>query len=360
MAISDVKGDIAEYGKTLVWYGQKKLALFGSVFETGKGVVVEVLKARRGTYQKPFLHVGMVLLTVGAVVSAPIIANNYPTKAVAADATSPSAVLNLSTDIASMDTQTEVSVKPRRDIENYSVQGGDTLSSIAKQFGVDVTSITYLNNIDDGKILKPGDVIEIPPVSGIIVKVKSGDTIGSLAKKYGLPSSQPIVDWPYNSFANDETFALSAGQTLVIPGGTPPEVAPAPVYSTPNSGLFAQGSGQFGWPTHGIITQYFAWYHNGLDIANNIGTPILAADSGRVISVLYQNHDYGYHIIIDHGNGYQTLYGHMSKILVSIGDNVTRGQEVGLMGETGRATGPHLHFTVFLGNTAVNPLTLLK
>jgi len=328
---------------------------------TGKGVVVEVLKARRGTYQKPFLHVGMVFLTLSAVMFAPIIANNYPTRATAAETQSPSAVLNLATDVSGMDTQTTESVKPRRDVEAYTVVSGDTLSSIAKAYGVDVTSIAYLNDFAKAELLRPGDVVKIPPVSGIIVKVKSGDTIASLAKKYGLPSPQPIVDWPYNSFANDETFALSAGQTLVIPDGKPPEAAPAPVFSTPNVGLFTRGNGVFSWPTSGIITQYFSWYHSGVDIANHIGTAILAADSGRVVSVLYENHDYGYHVIIDHGNGYQTLYGHMSEIWVNVGDNVSRGQQIGKMGSTGRSTGSHLHFTVYIGGGAlVNPLGLLK
>lgn len=360
MDINGLGRDISEFGKTLVWYTRRKLSLSGAVFETGKGFLVEVLKARRGTYQKPFLHVGMVFLTITAVMSAPIIANSYPTRANALESQSPSTVLNSATDVSGMDTQTTESQKPRRDVVSYTVKGGDTLSSIAKTYGVDTTSIAYLNDTSENKLLQPGDVIKIPPVAGIIVKVKSGDTIASLAKKYGLPSPQPIVDWPYNSFANDETFALSAGQQLVIPNGKPPEVAPAAVFSTPSTGIFTRGSGQFSWPTNGIITQYFSWYHNGVDIANNIGTPILAADSGRVVSVLYQNHDYGFHVIIDHGNGYRTLYGHMSEIWVNVGDNVSRGQQIGKMGSTGRSTGSHLHFTVYLGGTAVNPLGLLR
>lgn len=360
---------LKEYADFVGWYANRKFFIAGQMFETGKSLVVTVLKMRRGTYQKPFIHAGMVFLTATAILSTPVIVNEYPTAAagsVLAAATPPSAILNSAADITNVDTQTQESNKPRRDVLNYTVLGGDTLSSIAQKFStsdnpIDVQSITYLNGFDDdNQILKPGDVIKIPPVSGIIVTVKSGDTIDSLAKKYGLPSAQSIVDWPYNSFANDETFTLSAGQTLVIPGGKPPKAAPVALRSVSTSTLFSGGTGQFVWPTSGIITQYFSGYHPADDIANNIGTPILAADSGRVVTVLYQNHDYGYHVIINHGNGYTTLYGHMSRIDVVEGQNISRGQQIGLMGSTGRSTGPHLHFEITFNGVRTNPLNLLK
>lgn len=370
--MSQFRSDISEYGRAMGWYLGRKAAFFGMVFETGKGVVVEVLKARRGTYQKPFLHVGMVFLTVTATLSAPIIINSYPTSASSGavlGATPPSAVLNAATDITNLDTATIESEKPRRDVEDYTVQSGDTLSSIAKKFSgvnnkLDVDSIAYLNNFSVNKTLKPGDVIKIPPVAGIIVKVKSGDTIASLAKKYGLPSAQPIVDWPYNSFVDDEKFTLAAGQILVIPGGKPPEEVPVAPTQVRTQAIFgtpiAGGNGQFSWPASGVITQYFAWYHNGVDIANSTGTPILAADSGRVVAVLNENYGYGNHIIVDHGNGLRTLYAHLSATMVGVGDNVSRGQQIGRMGSTGRSTGPHLHFTILTGNASINPMGYLK
>lgn len=364
MGIFD-RQELNEFGKTLVWYVGRKATIIASHIEGAKGLIVDVLKARRGTYQKPFLHVGMVFLTVVAVVWGPLIVSQYPMAANAqavTSSTSPSAVLNNIANISDVDTSTTESVKPRRDVEEYEVKSGDTLSSIAKQFDVDTDSINYLNDFPEERILKPGEKIKIPPVAGIIVKVKSGDTIASLAKKYGIPSSQAIVDWPYNEFADDETFALSAGQSLVIPGGKPPAAAPAPAprqissLSTP----FTGGSGQFIWPTGGIMTQYYSWYHPGFDIAAAVGTPIRAADSGRVVTVLYQNHDYGFHVIIDHGNGTQTLYGHMSRIDVSEGQNVSRGQQIGLMGSTGRSTGSHLHFEIHVGGRQVNPSGYLR
>lgn len=362
MDLREFGSDLGEYARTMGWYARRKLLFAGTVFDTGKSLVVTVLKARRGTYQKPFLHVGMVLLMATAVLSAPIIVNQYPMTATAAGNNnySLSAVLSASADIQSVEFQTQESQKPRRDMIEHTVKTGDTLSSIAKQYGVDVDSIAYLNDFGIGRILKPDDVIKIPPVSGVIVKVKSGDTIAGLAKKYGLPSAQPIVDWPYNSFVNDETFSLAVGQTLVIPGGKPPTEAPVVLRSVSSPALFAGGTGRFIWPTNGVITQYFAWYHPGDDIANNTGTLVLAADAGRVVTVLYQNHDYGFHVIVDHGNGYRTLYGHLSRIDVSEGQNVGRGERIGLMGSTGRSTGPHLHFEIYQGGTRVNPLGLLK
>lgn len=360
MNFGEIGSDFGEFAKTLSWYSRRKLLLAGMVFDTGKSMIVTVLKAHRGTYQKPFLHVGMVFLMATAVLSAPVIVNQYPMTATAASSTGAmTAVLSASTDITSVDVQTIESEKPRRDVEDYTVVSGDTLSSIAKKYGVDTDSIAYLNDFEDNKILLPGDVVKIPPVSGIIVTVKSGDTIESLAKKYGLPSSQPIVDWPYNSFVNDETFSLAAGQQLVIPGGKPPTVAPVALRSVSTPTLFAHGSGQFIWPVSGVITQYFSWYHPALDIAGPQGDPVSAADSGRVVTVDWMPGGYGNYVIIDHGNGYRTLYAHLFKVLTSVGENLSRGQELGLRGTTGRSTGPHTHFEIFHNGVRINPLTAL-
>jgi murein DD-endopeptidase MepM/ murein hydrolase activator NlpD len=351
--------DVKEFLAVLAWYSKKKLHIFGERFEAAKGWLVDQLLAKRGANRPVFVRFGMVTVMVLGLISAPIIYNRYPTSATGpTENATPSEVYNPMT--ASIETLTNESEKPRRDVETYEVKAGDTLSAIAKMYGVDNESIKALNPDLSINRLSPGDKIKIPPVSGLIVKVKSGETIQSLAKKYGLPSAQPIVDWPYNSFANDETFALIVGAELVIPGGVIPQEAPRPILSTPQSGLFAKGSGQFSWPTNGVITQYFAWYHNGVDIANKPGTLVSAADSGRVVSVLYQNTGYGYHVIVDHGNGFRTLYGHLSRIDVGVGDNVSRGQGIGKMGSTGRSTGPHLHFVVFAGNNSVNPLSYLK
>jgi murein DD-endopeptidase MepM/ murein hydrolase activator NlpD len=368
MVLKNLTEDVSEFGRTLVWYVGRKGAFLAVHVEEAKGVVVEILKARRGTYQKPFLHVGMVFLVLSSVGAAPVLIDRYPTPAIAESASTSagvsSSILNDQTDITNVDTVTKESDKPRRDVVSYVVQGGDTLTSIAQKFSrpdnkIDPESIAYLNNFDVGKPIKPGEEIKIPPVSGVVVTVKSGDTIYSLAKKYGLPSAQGIVDWTYNTFVDDEKFTLAAGQLLVIPGGRAPEAPPAPAPKQINTTPFSAGSGQFAWPVGGSITQYFAFYHTGLDIAGPVGTAVVAADSGRVVSVLYENYGYGYHVIVDHGNGYQTLYGHLSRINVSVGQNVSRGEQLGLRGSTGRSTGPHLHFEVRKNGVFQNPMLFL-
>lgn len=354
--------DFVEWGKTWHWYLAKKAKQIGGRFEKSKNLIVDKLLFKRGAYQRPFLHFGMVSLVVIGMVSAPVLLNKYPTSAASSDDTAqaPSAILNTST---AVNTQTRESEKPRRDIIDYKVKSGDTLSSISKAYNVDINSIKAINPKLSVNNLSIGDVLKIPPVSGVVVTVKAGDTVQSLAKKYGLASAQPIADWPYNNFVDDEKFTLASGQTLVIPGGVMPEEVVRPVYqSTPQTSLFAKGSGAILWPTNGIISQYFSWYHNGVDIANGTGTAISAVDSGRVILSIRGgwNGGWGTYIKIDHGNGLVSLFSHLSENFVNVGDNVSRGQLIGKMGSTGRSTGPHLHFTVYSNGTAINPLTLLK
>ena len=115
---------------------------------------------------------------------------------------------------------------------------------------------------------------------------------------------------------------------------------------------------RFGWPTHGVITTGFFDYHPGIDIANDVGTPEVAADAGQVIYAAWG--DYGIYVEIDHGNGFHTIYGHMSAVLVKTGQVVAKGQEIGLMGATGRASGPHLHFEIRYQGVPQNPFDLLS
>ena len=119
--------------------------------------------------------------------------------------------------------------------------------------------------------------------------------------------------------------------------------------------------GNFVWPIGGRITQGYRFYHQGIDIATAFGTPVVAADSGRVVvSGWPDGSGYGIRVEIDHGNGYITRYGHLSKTLVGTGQTVNRGDRIGLEGSTGRATGPHLHFEIVRGGVKLNPLNFLK
>lgn len=348
--ILQFRDELAEWGSGWWYFAQRNSHHFGTRFEARKDVLVDVLMARRGSYQRPFLHISIIVLLIAGVSSAPLIANAYTVSAVSTDFTPPSAVLTSLDENSSI--QTEVSVKPRDQVVTYLVEDGDTLANIAQKFGVTIDTIKWANDIKSDS-LSIGQKLKIPPVSGMVHVVKEGDTIYSIAKKYKT-EAQNIVNFPFNDFSNPETFALSIGQTLIVPGGVMPE-APRVYYAAPIQSTVT-GTGQFLWPTSGAITQYPSWYHNAYDIASPAAPGIAAADSGTVVLVEYLKWGYGQHVIIDHGNGMQTLYGHMQAIYVSPGEKVSRGQIIGKMGSTGRSTGTHLHFEIRKGGVVVNPV----
>lgn len=359
--------ELRKFVEILVWYAGKKIKILGKILENIKNVIVDVLLYKRGRFAKIFLHGGMIFIVSGVLVAAPIMASNYPILNIESRrvqfAEASSSVLKLDT----ADTTTEVSEKPRDTVIEHRVLSGENLSQIARETGVSMDSIKWLNpdvaNFDE---LTVGMTLKIPPVSGIIHTVVAGDTVYTLAEKYRT-NAQKIVDFPFNQFSNDETFDLVQGQELMIPDGIQP-AAPAPivpqieeygVYGTPVAG----GSGMFAWPTTGIITQYFTWYHTGVDIANSSAPMVTAAGAGRVVVAEKLAWGYGWHVIIDHGNGYSTLYGHMQELDVSTdpGQNeVSAGQVIGRMGSTGRSTGTHLHFEVRYNGVFQNPLSFLK
>jgi murein DD-endopeptidase MepM/ murein hydrolase activator NlpD len=255
-----------------------------------------------------------------------------------------------------------VSDKARDKVIEYTVQEGDTISSIAEKFGVSQDTIIWQNDLGSNAKIKVGQTIEILPVTGIAHKVGKGDTVYSVAKKYDT-SPQAIVDFPYNTFTNDETFELAIGQIIVVPDGVKPnaiQTSPRRRLITPDAGSVV-ASGNFVWPAGGRITQYFAWYHKGIDIANSSAPNILAADSGTVVVAGWPDaYGYGNRVIIDHGNGYRTLYGHLSSIYVVPGQTVSRGSAIGRMGTTGRSTGVHLHFEVIRNGSYLNPIGVLQ
>lgn len=352
------RDDIEMWRKGWYNYAFRRAYRFGTWFETNKDMLVDVLMARRGGYQRPFLHFSVSLLVIVAILAAPILANAYPGRTgVLADFTPPSAVVT-SLDLSEYGIQTQVSEKPRDQTITYSIQKGDTLSSIAQKFNVSLDTIKWSNDIKSDS-LSIGDTIKIPPVTGVVVKVGEGETIYSIAKKYRT-DAQKIVNFPFNDFADLDTFALNVGQTLIVPDGVAPEAAPIAPLPYSMTQLAAGGSGQFSWPTVGVITQYPIWYHMAFDIANPSNPPVTAAGEGTVILAEYLTYGYGRHVIIDHGNGLSTLYGHLIEIYVKNGEHVSRGQVIGKMGSTGRSTGTHLHFEVRRNGTPVNPASFLK
>lgn len=366
--------DLRALLRALVWYTKRKLVKFGFKFETFKNLTVVMLMRRRGAWQKHVWHGSMLglasvgILTSGVFGGSSLIASTYPgvggpdPRFVTAFEPFPNGLL-LS---QAQDTHTDVSVKPRSEIIEYKVESGDTISSVANKFGISTDTIKWANDLSDIHSIKPGQVLKILPVSGVSHMVKSGDSLQSVAKKYQA-DAQAILDFPFNDIPDD--FSISAGQVLIVPDGTPPQVAPKPrptpqyLAQGPSSGSFqALGGGIFTWPTSGVgVSQYFAWYHPGIDIPNPAAPGVAASDGGTVVVAGWpDNYGYGNRVVIDHGNGYSSLYAHLSNVYISIGQSVSRGQIIGQMGSTGRSTGTHLHFEIHYHGVPVNPLSILK
>lgn len=354
--------DLKEFCYFLVFYFRIKFKKLFKSLEAGKSGIATILYRQRGRYSRPFVHSGMIFLLVLAVTIGPfIVSEGFGSFTASAEGLGGEVVSITGTNL---ETSTLETIKPRSDVIEYAVGSGDTISTIAEKFNVSIDTIRWENDLKSVKSIASGQVLKILPVTGISHKVKHGETVYSIAKKYKV-DAQAIVNWPYNSFANDETFALAAGQEMLVPDGVMPKavpVAPRPAYyaQVPAAGAVA-GTGQFAWPSTGRISQGYTWYHKAIDIANRSTPDVVAADSGTVVVTGWPSPwAYGNRVIIDHANGYVTLYAHMSAIYVKAGQAVTRGQAVGRMGSTGRSTGTHLHFEIRKGGVLLNPLTFLK
>ena len=329
-------------------------------FEEGKGVFVTALYRQRGRYARRLMHTGMAGLAALGIMIAPVIAQEFPGRSVNPwELPSTSSVLSATTE--DPETTTLVSDKVRDKTIEYTVQEGDTVASIAQKFGVSEDTVRWQNDISKDKI-KIGQTLEVLPVTGISHKVQKGDTVYSIAKKYDT-FPQALVDFPYNAFSNDETFELAIGQVVVVPDGVRPAdrpTGPRIRQITPDAGTVV-ASGTFVWPAGGTISQRFSWYHPGIDIANRAAPNILAADAGRVIVAGWPDgYGFGNRVLVDHGNGYKTQYAHLSQIYVVPGQTVSRGAAIGKMGSTGRSTGIHLDFRIFLNGAPLNPLNVLR
>ena len=277
---------------------------------------------------------------------------------------------------------------PTRDkVVTYIVRDGDTLATIAQFFGLRPNTILWANSLPNGNLIFPGQHLAILPADGVMVTVKDGDTVDSLASTYNV-EAKAIRDYPGNGLGTAGT--LRSGQQVMIPGGTPPKPpeptptpvppapapapAPAPQQASAPAPAPQPSSGHFIWPTSGTITQYYgptsltlepaylgyAHFHQGLDIANNMYTPIVAADAGTVTFAGWTTIGYGYAVQIDHGNGLATWYGHMAQMpAVQAGQHVSQGQYIGPMGSTGASTGPHVHFGVLKNGVWDDPIKYL-
>jgi murein DD-endopeptidase MepM/ murein hydrolase activator NlpD len=255
---------------------------------------------------------------------------------------------------------TEIPDRPRLDVITYTVQLGDTVYDLAQRFKVTPETIMWANGRleDNPDLLRLGQPLAILPVSGVYHKVAKGDTIASLAKKYKVPAST-IVSYAWNQLT-DVNQPLAIGRMVIVPGGEKPYVAKnVAAYSVKAPAGARKGTGALAWPSRGKLTQKYWSRHPGIDIAARKGTAVWAADSGFVVAAGWSPVGYGYHIVVDHGNGIQTLYAHLSRFAVRAGDTVSRGQVIGYVGSTGNSTGPHLHFEVRVRGAHRNPLGML-
>lgn len=340
-------------------YTKNRTVGFAKGFESFKDILVAILIVKRGKYSSSFLNSSFFLLVIAAMVGGPIIAENNPFSNELPQNPAAFQTTVVSYNPYESSLGTIISAKPRDKVVDYEVLGGDTIASIAKKFDVSIDTIKWGNNLRSDTI-KPGQIIKVPPGTGVVHKVASGDNIYTIAKKYNV-DAQNIVNFPFNDFSDLETFALTPGQALFIPNGTIQAAPPRPV------GFFAgpiqagvRGNSNFIWPASGSVSQYPIWYHMALDIQNPGGPPVIASDTGTVLYAGCISYGYGCHIIIDHNNGYQTLYGHLSQLGVTPGQAVSQGSQIGVMGSTGRSTGTHLHFEVRSGGTILNPLNFLR
>lgn len=235
-------------------------------------------------------------------------------------------------------------------ISIYVVRNGDTLTGIAKLFDVSANTILWANDLNGSKDIHPGDTLVILPVSGVQHTVQKGETIASIVKKY-KGDLEEVLD--FNNLP--ENAKLAVGDTLVIPHGV--EAAATGVSSGTKTVKSAGGpviAGYFMRPIAGGIKTQGIHGYNGIDIGVPVGTTVMASASGTVIIARGSgwNGGYGQYVVIQHPNGTQTVYGHLSQVFVSAGQSVTQGQAIGASGNTGRSTGAHLHFEV---RGATNP-----
>jgi len=245
----------------------------------------------------------------------------------------------------------------------HKVAKGESLSAIAQRYLVSVDTIMWSNSLSNPNKLKIGQTLKFPSISGVVHLVTRGESIWTIAKKYGI-SRDEIV----RANQLDEPDKLKLKQALVIPGAKPLPVRNIPVAVASRGTTSSRSSGSSSgdgliWPLSGRITSRFGlrWgrMHNGVDIAVPIGTPVKAAADGCVIFAGWRS-GYGRLVILDHGAGVHTYYGHNSSFAADIGDAVARGDRIALSGNSGVSTGPHLHFEVRVNGRARNPLDYLK
>lgn len=265
---------------------------------------------------------------------------------------------------------TTIPTRPRTEVITYTVQPGDTIFGIAEMFGLKPESILWGNYYvlaDNPHALTPGQELNILPSDGTYHKWSAGEGLNGVAKGYNV-TPDVIIDWPGNHLDRETLGDLSnpniePGTFLFVPGGSRQFVTwSAPRITRDNPGVAkfigpgacgtimdgAVGYGAFIWPSAAKFLSGYDYSpstnHFGIDIDGNLGDAIWASDNGVVVYAGWNNFGYGYMVVIDHGNGWQTLYAHMSVINVVCGQSILQGSPIGAIGSTGKSSGPHLHY----------------
>jgi murein DD-endopeptidase MepM/ murein hydrolase activator NlpD len=235
---------------------------------------------------------------------------------------------------------------------NYTVKKGDSVSKIAADNSLSLDAIIAANNLYNARLLREGEIIRIPNMDGIPYTIAKGDTYQKIADKMNV-ALEAILD------ANDiQSDDINAGDTLFLPG------------AKMRSDDLKMALGElFVYPVRGRLSSSFGWrkdpftglrrYHNAIDLAANTGTPVKAAADGKFTSVSYSA-VFGNYLIITHSGGFQSMYAHLNSIEAKEGERVVQGEKVGTVGNTGRSTGPHLHFAIYKNGRTVNPLEYIK
>jgi murein DD-endopeptidase MepM/ murein hydrolase activator NlpD len=280
--------------------------------------------------------------------------------------------------------ETIIPTRPRVDVITYTVKSGDTLFTIAENYGLKPETLLWGNFEvlnDNPHLLAPNQVLNVLPVDGTYYEWKAGDTLGAIADFFKV-NYMDIINYPGNRFDLTEMDAggeqIQAGTWLIIPGGKraikdwgPPAIsranpASAAYYGEGHCGTVydgAIGSGTFVWPTTDRNISgyhYNPGVHPAIDIGGAEGNAIYATDSGVVVFAGWSDYGYGYMIVIDHGNGWQSAYAHLSAVAVTCGQSVYQGGYIGAMGSTGNSSGPHLHFELAINGAKINPLDYLQ
>ncbi len=271
--------------------------------------------------------------------------------------------------------------RPRNEVISYTATQGDTIYTIAERFKIKPESLAWSNNRRIVLVLRPGDVLNIPPVDGVYVQVVGSKTIAQWAAQYKVQDPYVVIDSEYNNIAGSTPDTiLPSGTWIFIPGGQGEDITWNPGVTVEQGTGARQGfvtsfapgdpgscgnvdnpGGGAAWVNPlpgGTYVRGFSSFHPGIDLSAPPGTPIRAANSGAVIFAGWNSWGYGNTVVLAHGP-FLTLYGHMSSIAVRCGQLVPAGSVIGGVGSTGNSSGPHLHFEIRNGQTQTDPLATI-